>query len=87
MRIERARPRGDITSVVSVVVPCYIYGQFLPEAVGSVLNQGALVEIIIVDDCSTDDGAELADRRPTVRPIRIEHDLGHITTYNEGSAW
>jgi len=88
MRIERARPLGDTTSVVSVVVPCYNYGRYLPEAVGSVLSQGVPVEIIIVDDCSTDDSAEvasdLAEQHPQVRLVRNEHNLGHIATYNKG---
>jgi len=88
MRIERARPLGDTTSVVSVVVPCYNYGHYLTDAVGSVLAQGVPVEIIIVDDCSTDDSTEvatrLAEQHPEVRLVRNEHNLGHIATYNKG---
>jgi glycosyltransferase involved in cell wall biosynthesis len=90
MRIERARPVGDNTSVVSVVVPCYNYGHYLTDAVGSVLGQGVPVEIIIVDDCSTDDSAQvatrLAERHPEVHLVRNEHNLGHIATYNRGLA-
>jgi glycosyltransferase involved in cell wall biosynthesis len=88
MRIERARPLTDTTSVVSVVVPCYNYGHYLPDAVGSVLSQGVPVEVIIVDDCSTDDSTKVADRlaeqHPEVRLVRNEHNLGHIATYNKG---
>jgi len=90
MRIERVRPLGDTPSVVSVVVPCYNYGHYLPDAVGSVLSQGVPVEIIIVDDCSTDDSAEvaseLAEQHPQVRLVRNERNLGHIATFNRGLA-
>ncbi len=88
MRIERGRPLADAPSVVSVVVPCYNYGHYLPDAVGSVLSQGVPVEVIIVDDCSTDDSAEvaseLATQHPQVRLVRNERNLGHIATYNKG---
>jgi glycosyltransferase involved in cell wall biosynthesis len=48
---------------VSVVIPCHNYGRFLAKAVESALDQThADLEIIIVDDGSTDDTAEVASR-------------------------
>lgn len=38
---------------VSIVIPCFNHGEFLPEAVASVERSGA--EIIVVDDGSTDE--------------------------------
>jgi len=74
---------------VSVVIPCYRYGRFLPECVRSVLDQdGVSVRVLIIDDASPDDSGEVASRlaaqddRVEVRQHR--HNRGHIATYNEG---
>ena len=41
---------------VSVVIPCFNHGEFLPEAVGSVANMKREdIELIVVDDGSTDE--------------------------------
>jgi glycosyltransferase involved in cell wall biosynthesis len=74
---------------VSVVVPCYNYGRFLPEAVRSVLTQPDVdAEVIVVDDASTDDSVEiagaLARSDPRVRVLVHEQNRGHIATYNHG---
>jgi hypothetical protein len=79
-------------STVSVIVPCYNYGRYLGECVKSVLRQaGVDVRLLIIDDASRDDSAEVAeelgrrDGRVTVR--RHEVNRGHIATYNEGLDW
>lgn len=47
--------------LVSVVIPCYNYAKYLPEAVSSVVSQGyPSIEIIIVNDGSTDDTGAIA---------------------------
>src|SRR4051812_11018034 len=74
---------------VDVVVPCYNYGQFLPACVESVLAQeGVDVRILIIDDCSPDDsadvGARLAAADPRIEFRRHTVNRGHIATYNEG---
>jgi hypothetical protein len=74
---------------VSVIVPCYNLGQYLDEAVGSVLAQTYQdFEIIVVDDGSTDPAtvAFLADYRPSrTRLIRIAHG-GLAAARNAGLA-
>ncbi|WP_415857389.1 glycosyltransferase, partial [Sinomonas sp. G460-2] len=77
--------------LVSVVVPCYNYGRYLPAAVASALDQpGIDVEVIIVDDASTDGSADVAERLAAtdsrVTLVRHERNQGHIATYNDGLA-
>lgn len=81
----------DSRPLVSVVVPCYNYGQYLPQAVGSIVKQeGVDLEVIIVDDHSTDGSevvaAGLAAKHDCVRLIRNEVNKRHIATYNIGLA-
>lgn len=76
-------------SSVDVVVPCYRYGSLLRDCVGSVLTQvGVDVRVLIVDDASPDDSAEvarqLAAEDPRVEVIVHGRNIGHIATYNEG---
>jgi len=74
---------------VDVVIPCYRYGRYLRNCVGSILSQeGVDARVLIIDDCSPDDSAKIAkeiaaeDARVTVRVH--EKNRGHIATYNEG---
>jgi GT2 family glycosyltransferase len=74
---------------VSVVVPCYNYGRYLPACVHSVLAQpGVAVDVLVIDDASPDgsgDVAEaLADQHERVTVVRHRSNQGHIATFNEG---
>src|SRR5215831_17657601 len=77
-------------SSVSVVIPCYKYGHFLEEAVASALDdqEGVDVRVLIIDDASPDDSAEvarkIAARDPRVELIVHEVNKGNIATFNEG---
>lgn len=84
-QIERYAPK------VSVVIPSYNYSQWLPNAVMSVLRQETNfeVELIVVDDCSTDDTYDTAcalqyDYR--FKYIRNAQNLGVAATRNKGIA-
>lgn len=49
--------------LVSVVIPAYNAAQWLPDTIGSILNQTyPNVEIIVVDDCSTDNTCEVVSQ-------------------------
>jgi len=50
------------TPLVSVIIPCYNQGQFLADAVRSVVARTARVQVVVVDDGSTDGTAAVARR-------------------------
>jgi glycosyltransferase involved in cell wall biosynthesis len=75
--------------LVSVVIPFFNDAVFLPGAVRSVLEQEQPgTEILLVDDCSTDNSAvvarSLADRFPGVRLLRSPANGGPAATRNLG---
>jgi glycosyl transferase family 2 len=74
---------------VSVTIASYNYGRFLEDCLASVVAQeGVELEVIVVDDASSDDtpavARAFAARDPRVRLIRHERNRGHIATFNEG---
>jgi hypothetical protein len=77
---------------VSVIVPCFNYGHFVEGCVASVLaQQGVKVQVLVIDDCSADDSAEvgrrLAEHDDRVTFRRHRHNVGLIATANEGLEW
>ena len=66
------------TFTLSVVIPNYNNGRYLEQCVKSIVEQTYqdLLEIIIVDDCSTDNSrdtiAELAKKYSVVKPLLLE---------------
>jgi len=70
--------------LVSVVIPCYQQAQYLGEAIESVLAQTyPHLEVVVVDDGSTDNVAAIASRYPGVRCIR-EPNSGPAAARNAG---
>ena len=59
------------TPRVTVVIPCYRQAEFLSDSVASVCAQSFVdLEIVIVDDGSPDDTAEVAERLAAAYPNR-----------------
>jgi GT2 family glycosyltransferase len=77
-------------SRVDVVMPCYNYGKFLADCVAGALDDqpGTDVRVLIIDDASQDDSAEIAHKLAAAddRIDVIVHPVnrGHIATFNEG---
>lgn len=76
---------------LSVVVTNYNHGRFLPECLDAILAQSHRpYEVILVDDCSTDDSAEIieryARRHPVIRAVRNERNQGFHFSVNRGLA-
>ena len=77
-------------SRVDVVIPCYNYGKFLGDCVAGALDDqpGTDVRVLIIDDASQDDSAEIAHKLAAAddRVEVIVHPVnrGHIATFNEG---
>jgi glycosyltransferase involved in cell wall biosynthesis len=58
---------------VSVIIPCYNQGVYLSEAIDSALRQTHPgVEVIVVDDGSTEDLRLVCSMYPAVRYVRVE---------------
>lgn len=75
--------------VVSVLIPAFNVADYLDKSVGSALAQDVEVEVLIVDDCSTDDGATAAAIRrleadPRVRGFRLPVNGGPSAARNKG---
>jgi len=74
---------------VSVVIPVYNTGSLLDRTLGSVTRQSLRdIEIICVDDCSTDDSLAILNaweaRDPRVRIIALAHNGGVSRARNAG---
>jgi hypothetical protein len=73
--------------LVSFVVPCYRLAHYLGACLDSLLSQTfGRLEVIVMDDCSPDDTASVAQshRDPRLRYVRNERNLGHLRNYNRG---
>jgi glycosyltransferase involved in cell wall biosynthesis len=77
--------------VVSVICLCYNQQDFVVDAVQSVLDQTySPVEIIVVDDASTDNSAnvirEFCKQHPSIRFLELKENLGNCKAFNKGFA-
>jgi glycosyltransferase involved in cell wall biosynthesis len=78
----------ELTSrpLISVIIPVYNGARFLPESVASILVQKyPNIEIIVVDDGSTDEIDDVVQRLPVeVRLLKQDHALGLAAARNRG---
>ena len=73
---------------VSVVIPVYNHAEFTYRCLQSLCNNSITnsFEVIVVDDCSTDETQELLGRTKGIRVVRNEKNSGFILSCNAGAA-
>jgi glycosyltransferase involved in cell wall biosynthesis len=81
---EAARPHSG--PEVSIVIPCYNYANWVGEAIDSALAQGENTEIIVVNDGSTDNSAEVIDGYKSRVRILHKENGGVSSARNAGAA-
>ncbi|WP_203135833.1 glycosyltransferase family 2 protein [Microbacterium sp. JZ31] len=92
LEATRLAPKPPLRqATVTVVIPCFNYARYVEQAVHSALNQGGVtVEVIVVDDASTDDSLavlrRLAEEDPRVHVLANETNRGPVATFNRGLA-
>lgn len=78
-----------MSALVSAVMPCFNAARFLDAALDSLLRQThAELEVVAVDDGSTDATAAILERRarfdPRIRVVRLERNQGIVAALNRG---
>ncbi len=79
-------------SSIDIAIPCFQYGRFLRDSVGSVLRQDVdRLRVLIIDNGSTDDSLdvarEIASEDKRVHIVAHERNVGPIASLNEGIDW
>src|SRR5882762_4120912 len=74
---------------LSICIPNYNHGQYLPAAVNAILRQSVQpAEVVIIDDGSTDNSVQilqaLAAKHPVIRFFQNEKNQGAVYTINRG---
>ena len=76
--------------LLTCVVPCYNSAAYMEKAVDSLLAGGEEMDILIVNDGSTDETGAIADRLAEEHPsvVRVHHQEngGHGSALNYGMA-
>lgn len=88
-REEKRAPGSGLIPLVSVVVPVYNGAETLPLALDSALKQEVDLEVLVVDDGSTDGTAAVMERYrddPRVRYEKNQKNLGAAGSRNRGVA-
>lgn len=78
-----------VEGLVSVIIPVYNVERFIEKTIMSVIEQTYQnIELILVDDCSPDQSAEIIQRLsakyPVIRYYRLEQNSGAAVARNKG---
>jgi glycosyltransferase involved in cell wall biosynthesis/cell division protein FtsL len=73
---------------VSVIIPNYNYAKYLKKRIDSILTQTYPVfEIIILDDCSTDDSLSVIEEYIKIFPLQIKLIKNNVNSGNVFKQW
>ena len=75
-----------IVRKISVVIPTYNRARLLPRAIESAQNAGSDLEVIVIDDCSSDDTPEVCAKIEGIRYVRLSANGGLANARNVGIA-
>ena len=78
--------RKLIVPKISVVIPTYNRARLLPHAIESAQNAGSDLEVIVVDDCSSDDTPEVCAKIVGIKYVRLNVNGGLANARNAGIA-
>ena len=78
------RHPGSAMASISVIIPTHSRPHLLPRAVESALAAGMDVEVVVVDDASTDDTAEVCRALKGISYIRLAYNQGVAGARNVG---
>ena len=69
---------------VSIIIPCHNYERFLDDAIQSALVQTVKSEVVVIDDCSSDDSVSIAKQYGNkIRLIQNKVNLGVAESRNK----
>lgn len=77
-------PISNATPRVSVVIPTHNRPHLLPRAINSAQSAGTLIEVIVVDDASTDETAVVCQKIEGIKYVRLERNQGTAGARNIG---
>src|SRR5215203_4794593 len=76
--------RSTFMTRVSLIIPTFDRPHLLTRAVASAVRAGSDVEVIVVDDASTDATAAVCSKIPGIKYVRLEHNQGVAGARNVG---
>jgi glycosyltransferase involved in cell wall biosynthesis len=71
-------------SKVSLIIPTFDRPHLLPRAIESAMRAGTSVEVIVVDDASTDNTANVCANLPGIKYVRLDRNQGVAGARNVG---
>ena len=88
MRPDQTQKDVKPVKLLTVTVPCYNSAEYMEHCINSLVPGGAEMDIVVIDDGSTDDTGAIADRYAQAYPdmVRVIHQPngGHGEGINQG---